>query len=105
MILVSSFQLVITMNNTGWKKIKIEMAGLIRGKEYFSHEYPEVKSALVNLLSNHKGDTLFVNNANDLVFIKSAMIELDYSFAYILKNDSTAQFKDRVADIHFKIPD
>lgn len=105
MILVSCYQLMLSLNNKGMKKINIEMAGLSESKEYLCRDYPEVKSALQNLLNNHRGDTLFVSHVNDLVFIKCAMIDLDYSSAYILKNDSTARFKDRVADIHFTIPD
>jgi|GEM_PF-3729333 len=103
-LLVSIYTLYYSLGKRALKPINIEMAELSTNEKYLCRDYPKVKEVLDSELQKHRGDTLFVRKVNDLVFIKCAMIDLPYSHAYILENDSSKRFQNRVVDVSFTMP-
>lgn len=72
---------------------------------YRSSESAQVLEQLKNIVTNSNSDTLYVHSIPELILIEMSGIEKKQKVAYILLNDTTGLFANKLLPFRFKNPD
>ncbi len=86
------------------KEIHVAISGSVEHPTYNASNVTQLQTDIMTLLETHTSDTLFVNTTEDLVFLKCFFPQMNYHYAYVLKNDPKEQYQHRVLPIHFSTP-
>ncbi len=86
------------------KMIKVELQDGTGKKEYAPSDYLSIQQSVDKTLSKVDGDTIYVNKAADLVFIKNVTTSFRFKTAYILEFDVNRTFEEKVVPISFTVP-